>query len=151
MRLLCVDPGTLESGWALLEDGLPEASGTMPNGELLAAIRSGGGADALVVEEVRSYGMPVGREVLETVKWTGRFAEAADRAGLPVHWMGRKEVVLSLCGSPRGNDATVRRALLDRFGPKGTKARPGILYGCTGDAWQAVALGCAWLDRGLAG
>lgn len=156
MRVLAIDPGTAESAWVLLEDGLPVSKGTEANEGVLGRVLPlhapfMDAPDVVVIEEVRSYGMPVGREVLETVKWTGRFQEAALRRGLRVEWLGRKDVVLSLCGSPRGNDATVRRALLDRFGGKGTKSAPGALYGFSGDEWQALAVACAWHDMQLEG
>lgn len=153
-RILGIDPGTTVSAWVMLDDGLPVAHYKLENDLIVDGLGQWwepGNFPVVVIEEVRSYGMPVGREVLDTVRWTGRFQEAALRRGLRVEWLGRKDVVLSLCGSPRGNDATVRRALLDRFGPKGTKAAPGALYGFSGDEWAALAVAVAWHDAQLLG
>jgi hypothetical protein len=59
---------------------------------------------------------------------------------------------LQLCGSSRANDATIRQALLDRYGPGrekavGTKANPGPLYGIKADLWQALALAVTYSDQ----
>lgn len=150
-RILAIDPGTTESAWMFLVDGLPDGFGKAENAmvrRLLLA--SSHRPDVLVIEEVRSYGMPVGREVFDTVRWCGRFEEVAATLGLPVAWLGRKEIVVNLCGSAKAKDANVHRALLDRFGgdgAKGTKARPGPLYGVSGDVWSALAVGCTWFDQ----
>jgi len=152
VRILAIDPGTTESAWMFLEDGLPTRTFRKgPNDAALEAIYLTS-ADAIVIEEVRSYGMAVGREVFDTVRWTGRFQEAAARRRIPVDWLGRKDVAVNLCGSAKAKDANVRRALLDRFGgdgAKGTKARPGPLYGISADLWSALAVGCTWFDRRL--
>ena len=85
--------------------------------------------------------MPVGREVFDTVFWSGRFAQAwgASFALLP-----RREVKLHLCHSAKATDATIRQALLDQFGGKeraiGTKKTPGPLYGIHKDLWSCLAL-----------
>jgi len=39
-----------------------------------------------------------------------------------------------------GADAGIRAVLLKRFGPKGTKASPGPMYGYKADLWQALAV-----------
>ena len=92
--------------------------------------------------------MAVGAEVLETVFWSGRFAEAVDPT--PVQRLGRKAVKVALCGDARAKDPNVRQALIDRYGGKeraiGTKAVPGPLHGVAKDVWAALAVGVAWLD-----
>jgi hypothetical protein len=157
--ILAIDPGPAESGWMVLEDGIPIPAlfGKEPNADLRQWMLNwlgpdGHRVDAVVIEEVHSYGMPVGREVFDTVRWTGRFEEVAARLRIPVEWLGRKDVVVCLCGSAKAKDPNVRRALLDRFGgdgAKGTKARPGPLHGVSGDVWSALAVGCAWFDLRL--
>ena len=90
--------------------------------------------------------MPVGVEIFQTVFWSGRFAQA-----WPGTWslLPRRAVKLALCHSARATDATVRQALIDRYGPGrqqaiGTKKAPGPLYGITADCWQALALAIAY-------
>ncbi len=106
------------------------------------------GSDPLVIEQVASYGMPVGAEVFETVYWSGRFAQAygAER----VHRSPRLRVKLHLCHDSRAKDGNIRQALLDRFGGKsaiGTKKAPGLLYGVSGDVWAAFGLAVCWWDN----
>jgi hypothetical protein len=98
----------------------------------------------LVIEEVVSYGMPVGKEVFDTVYWSGIFAHAY---GLNlVHLLPRLDVKLHLCGNSRARDSNIRRALLDRF-PAGTKANPGPMHGITGHMIAAAAVAITWSER----
>jgi hypothetical protein len=80
--------------------------------------------------------MAVGREVFETCVWIGRFVE---RLGI-VTLVYRKDVKLTICGSPRAKDANVRAALIDRLGQVGTKNNPGPLYGMKSHLWSALAV-----------
>jgi hypothetical protein len=94
---------------------------------------------------IASYGMPVGREVFETCLWIGRFVEAWASRGGEYRLVYRREVKLHLCESVRANDANIRAALIDRFGPGkpaaiGTKKAPGPLYGLKGDEWAALGV-----------
>ena len=141
--VLAIDPGTERSAWLLLEGGTPSLFGLVPNAELLDMLSAGAARQsaAVAIERVESYGMPVGREVFDTVLWAGRFCQAVAPAA--VVWVPRREVKLELCGSPRANDATVRQALIDRFGGSsavGRKASPGPLYGIHADVWSALAV-----------
>jgi hypothetical protein len=145
MRVIAIDPGPTESAFVRYEHGKVMAMGKLPNDVLLVCLAC---ADVLVVEMIASYGMPVGAEVFQTCVWIGRFVEAW--APKPHQLIYRKDVKLHLCNSPRANDATVRQALIDRFGGKekaiGNKAKPGPLYGIKGDAWQALAVGVYFAD-----
>lgn len=108
-------------------------------------------------EMVESYGMPVGREVFETCVWIGRFIERLNDLGIygydgdGLTLIYRKEEKLNLCNSVRANDATIRQALIDRFGPVGTKKNPGWFYGVHRDAWTAIAVGVTFSDLYLTG
>lgn len=147
-RILAIDPGSAQSAWLLLTGGRPTAFGIEPNGEVVDRLRAAGSRmgygetpDVLVIEQIESYGMAVGREVFETVWWAGRFAEAA--RPLPACRLPRRAVKLHLCGSARAKDANIRQALLDRFGGSaavGRKSDPGPLYGVSKDVWAALAV-----------
>jgi hypothetical protein len=110
-------------------------------------------ADQLAVEMVASYGMSVGAEVFETAVETGRYLERWEnqKSSLPIR-VTRKQVMVHLCGSARGNDATLRTALIDLYGGKekaiGRKASPGVLYGMNVDGRAAlgVAITAAEVD-----
>jgi hypothetical protein len=149
MTVYALDPGPEKSALVCVSDGT--VSGHIwANNELLSAIKGGKippFSQHLVIESVESYGMPVGREVFETVFWSGRFAEAWQGRGLGCSWsrLPRRAVKLALCGSVRATDATIRQALVDRYGPGkeaavGRKASQGPLYGIRKDLWQALAL-----------
>lgn len=151
-RILAIDPGSEQSAWLVWAKGVDwfiERFGISPNGDLLASLRAGStGVDELVIEQIESYGMAVGREVFDTVHWSGRFTEAAHP--LPVAQLPRRAVKLAICGDTRAKDANIRIALLDRFGgagAKGTKAHPGPLYGIANDVWSALAIAITWSEK----
>lgn len=102
----------------------------------------------LVIEQVASFGMPVGAEVFETVFWSGRFAEAYGIRN--VHRLTRIQIKNHICHSSRAKDGNIRQAIIDRCGGKekavGRKASPGILYGVSGDLWSALAVAITWWD-----
>lgn len=146
-----IDPGPTESAWVMFDGTRPYDFDKEPNDELLMRLHDIADPKVVVIEQVRSYGMPVGAEVFDTVHWSGRFHEAAAQRGWEVWLLPRKDVKLHVCGSPRANDATIRQALIDRFGGKdkaiGKKANPGPLHGAKADVWQAAALGLTWADK----
>lgn len=144
--LLAIDPGTEKSGWCIFSDGKVSESGIDEN-EVVLSMVYGWLGEPMAIEMVASYGMPVGREVFETVLWIGRFVEAHSSPD-SVRLVYRKDVKLHLCGSPKAKDANIRKALLDMFprtgGGKtpqiGIKAKPGPLYGVSTHAWAALGV-----------
>ena len=144
--ILAIDPGTTRSAWVLfdLDEQRLLDFAIEDNADLAAILRINPDETPVVIEKIVSYGMPIGAETLETVFWSGRFAEAAGPAA--VHRIPRKAIVTHLCGSARAKDSNVRQALLDRFGPQGTKKAPGVLYGVHKDVWAALALAVTWAD-----
>lgn len=138
--ILAIDPGTTQSGWCTFVNGKVDQSGVWENSGLLKHVKSPyQDATTLAIEMVASYGMPVGREVFETVRWIGRFQQAW-REPESVLLIYRRDVKLYLCGSMKAKDANVRQALIDKLGPAGTKKAPGPLYGVKSHAWAAVAV-----------
>lgn len=134
MRLLAIDPGTTKSGWVLIEDGKPVEWGWDENEEVmgLLGVTRGIFHDEVVIEDVAHYGMPVGRDVFETVRWTGRFDTTTL---MPVVYINRPEVKLALCGNPRANDSTIRQALIDRFGGDAVAIGGKKCKSCKGKGW----------------
>ena len=138
-HVLAIDPGCQMSAWLSYSGEIGEFRKDS-NDAILEMVRQRGPRfqhDHLAIEMIASYGMPVGKEVFETVLWIGRFIEAWNG---PYTLIYRKDVKLHLCGSVRAKDANVRHALLDRFGPQGTKASPGATYGISRDVWSALAV-----------
>lgn len=152
--ILAIDPGTKESGYVVADyDTLrPLRFGKEDNEavmNMIAEVLTKHPGDCTVaIEMVASYGMPVGREVFETVRWIGRF-EQHIRESFPetiIRFVYRRDEKLAVCHSPKANDATIRQALADRFAygapnlGKGTKKNPGFFYGFRADIWQAFAV-----------
>jgi hypothetical protein len=159
-RIFAIDPGSTSSGWLRAED--PDPSGRYPlrvldcgiadNEELLRGLVTHHWEfEIFALEMVESFGMAVGREVFETVYWSGRFAQAA--VPLPCLRIGRKACKLQLCGSARATSANIRQALLDLFGGPsavGTKKAPGPLYGVKSHAMSALAVAVTCTQRTIA-
>lgn len=134
MKILAIDPGTTESGFY----AGPGHHGTVSNEHMrLLLQRNDLKVDMVAIEMIASYGMPVGKEVFETCLWIGRFIEAWNGQFTLVY---RKDVKLALCGTPRAKDSNVWQALVDIYGPPGTKKEPGGTYGVRSHARAAMAV-----------
>ena len=137
MKILAIDPGTTSSAWILWE-GRNLDGDHYPNHELLETLdKDFVNVEKIAIEMIACYGMAVGAETLETILWIGRFIQASK---LPVQLVYRKDVKLDLCGSMRAKDANVRQALIDLYGPVGTRKNPGPLYGVSKHIWSALAV-----------
>jgi len=155
--ILSIDPGTTQSAFVLLDKNLkPVEFGKYVNENVRSEIRRltrlhyiAGKPVAVAIEMVASYGMPVGVEVFETCVWIGRFAEMAEQCGSLVNFVYRKDEKTNLCGSMKAKDGNIRQALIDRFGPVGTKKNQGWFYGVSKDVWAAVAVGVTYHDMYL--
>lgn len=134
--LFAVDPGTEHSAYIIWSEVIL-AHGDVPNDELRRIIKSTPTPDLAAIEMVASYGMPVGKETFETVRWIGRFEECFQ---CPVRLVYRQDIKLNLCKSPRAKDSNVMQALKDKYGPVGNKKKPGPLYGISGHKWAALAV-----------
>ena len=143
--ILAIDPGTTYSGWCLLEDSEPVEWGWDDNEEIIKRLVNstaggswfGGIFVHLVIEDVSHYGMPVGKDVFDTVRWAGRFhqAVAIPRLGIDVTYIKRPDVKLHLCGSPRANDSTIRQAIIDRYGGDEIAIGGKKCTTCKGKGW----------------
>ena len=133
MKLLAIDPGTTKSGWVMIDSLVPVEWGWSDNHEIYSLINKF--QVPLVIEDVAHYGMPVGRDVFETIRWTGRFDRHAEASALPSAYINRPEVKLTLCGAPRANDSTVRQALIDRYGGDDKAIGGKKCKSCKGKGW----------------
>lgn len=150
LRILAIDPGPLTSGFVELSDGKPTDHGIITNDQMLQRLRmlwKDGHNTRIAIEMISSYGMPVGREVFETCVFIGRCMEAARTQA--VMRITRGEVKLHICGTLKAKDPHIRQAMLDRFGPQGTKKAPGATFGMAKDVWAALALGATAYDLGI--
>lgn len=158
-QVVAIDPGNVYSGYCLM-DALtykPLAFDKVKNETLLDYLfysLCGSFDDTTVaIEMIAHYGsgMPAGKTVFDTCVWIGRFIQIVNGV-YPYELVYRTEEKMTLCGSTKANDATIRQALVDRFAPdtsnhgKGTKKEPGWFYGFKADVWQAYAVGVTYLD-----
>jgi len=148
--ILAIDPGTTQTALVEWDGERIEAKHLVPNAQALELVGASQ-AGEVVVEMVASYGMPVGREVFETVVWIGRFIERTTAAGKPVRTVYRKDIKLHLCHSMRAKDGNVRQSLIDRLGAPGTKKAQGVTYGIAKDLWAALAVAVYAHDNPQAG
>jgi len=160
MKVLAIDPGTTQSAMVLMDSETlkPEQTWLVDNDKALEIIFEYPKCrvDRAVIEMVASYGMPVGKEVFETVLWIGRFYQTLKfRMWHEPELIYRKEEKLHICDSTRANDATIRRALIDRFAThdfrtgRGTKKDPDFFAGFKADMWAAYAVGLTYIETKL--
>lgn len=155
MKLFAIDPGNIESGYAIVE--MPEfrvlESGKIPNEDLLDKLYPLRDTDLVAIEMIASYGMPVGKDVFETCVWIGRFCQVLWQQGKEYDFIYRREEKLCLCGSPKAKDANIRQALINRYAKhdfktgKGVKKNPDAFYGVSKDAWQAIAVAVTKFEK----
>lgn len=157
--IIGIDPGNEESAYAFLNPDLrPLKFGKMKNQELrdrifdlISDFRNDYGRAhelEIAIEMVASYGMPVGKSVFETCVEIGRLVEMIENwAGKKPTFIYRMEEKVTICHDSRAKDANIRQALIDRFGPVGTKKEPGWFYGVSKDVWSAIAVGVTYHDK----
>ncbi len=156
--ILSIDPGNEYSAYSLLNEELkPVKFGKVLNHELLVILDdllSSAFVTDFAIEMIGHYGtgMPAGKTVFDTCVWIGRFTERyfQIRAKEPTYIM-RKDEKINLCGNMKAKDSNIRQALIDRFGPVGTKKNPGWFYGVSKDVWAAIAVGVTFHDLYLEG
>jgi hypothetical protein len=150
LTLYAIDPGTDHSALVWIEQGGTIGGHIWSNSDLRNLLIAGLSMPVghLVIEQIESYGMPVGREVFETVFWSGRFAEAWQRRGLHCSWsmLPRKAVKLALCCTVKAKDANIRQALIDRYGGPSCVKKGGPLAGIKSHLWAALALAVVYQD-----
>jgi len=162
MKVIAIDPGTTDSAMVVMDaETLKPEQLYLEDNEMIRHLLYNmefDWYDRLVIEMVASYGMPVGREVFETCVWIGMFTEIGLRKlrnGNRPHYVYRKDEKLHICGSSKANDATIRRALIDRFADhdlkfgRGTKKNPDWFYGFRQDLWAAYAVGLTYIETKL--
>lgn len=148
MKILAIDPGPEESAFVLWDGKRILDKGIFRNDDFLNCDKHifthEGRESHLVIEKISSYGMPVGKDIFETVFYTGRICQ--EWKGF-WHRLPRMDVKMHICHSMRAKDSNIRQALIDRFGPPGTKKNQGLTYGLKSHLWSAFALAVTWWDK----
>jgi hypothetical protein len=149
MNVIAIDPGYRQSAFLEYDGQRVIGHGIEANDQLLADMAASKKQAVLVIEEMQIFaGHGVGKEVFDSVFWSGRFAQVWTPR--PFERLLRSKVRAHL-GASKGGDAAVRQALIERFGPYredaiGKKATPGPLFGITSHEWSALAIGVTWWD-----
>lgn len=111
-----------------------------------------------VIEGIENFGMPAGKTLFDTAEYIGWLSRMIyEKYGKAPHKIYRHEEKMTICHSVKANDATIKRALVDRFAlgasnyGKGTKKNPGFFYGFKADCWSAFAICCTYHDKYLIG
>lgn len=147
-RVLAIDPGTKQSAFVLFDGTRVVDHGLLENQALrrrLKAREFGSEPYETVIEQVEHMGKHVGREVFETVFWSGRFAECSR----PFGRLTRREVKAHVCHSTAVKDPQVRQALIRRFGGESAIKAGGALFGFSSHRWAALAVAVTWWDQRL--
>lgn len=156
--IVAIDPGNIKSAYCVIDtDSLrPLKFDIVENDKLLRMLSNADteGWEDAVIEMVASYGMPVGREVFDTILWIGRFYQTLDRQfiGAP-RLLCRLQEKRHICHDSKAKDANIRRALIDRFAKhdfksgRGTKGNPDFFYGFKADIWAAYAVGLTAIEN----
>lgn len=104
---------------------------------------------AVYIEDMVSYGMPVGRDVFMTVKFIAKMELTLWRESINHVLVERPHIKRHHCMNSNAKDANVTAALVDRFDPerrfgkfgKGTNANKGPFFGFSGsDMWSSAAI-----------
>ncbi len=133
--IVAIDPGPTKSAWVVIDDLLKPIKWGWDLNHLVQdevdrrAIEHtfGGDRDELVIEDITSYGMPVGRDVFETAKWSGRFD--SDRQA---RFIARKDVKLHVCGVTNAKPGAIKQAVIDRYGGQEQAIGGKKCFGCKG-------------------
>ena len=169
--ILGIDPGNKESAFCLCSPDLhPLEFGKYENtvlikrdpdpdtfeGKISAALLNQNcdrGNTVVVIENMESFGMAVGRSVLDTCIYIGELKRHFMTLGYPVEYVFRHEEKVTICLNIKANDATIKQALVDRFAPntsnhgKGTKKEPGFFHNFRADVWSSFAIAVTYHDK----
>ena len=144
-HILAIDAGTTKSGWVLVQSDIglkPVEWGFWDNEELEILItdtdreQQRDHALHVVFEDIQSYGMPVGLDVFETVKWLGELRHVCKDKEIPYSFIKRSEVKNFLCRTNRASDKNVRQALIDYYGGDDVAIGGKKCLECKGKGWS---------------
>lgn len=147
--ILAIDPGTTRSACLVMDAGdITEVWANETNEHVLDSLRELHESlpDCIVViEDIEPRQQPLGREVADTLRWIGRFMEAA--RPLPVHLVTRRAVTAHhVDGGTKDADKRTRAALIDRWGGLDAIRKGAPLAGIVKDLWSALAIATYFAD-----
>ena len=144
MNILGIDPGSDQTAFLLFntDDETILEKGILENEEFISFLSALNGYHNVAVETIQCYGMPVGKDIIDTCIMIGRIVQAL---GVTYCFLyPRPKIKASITGMTRAKDSDVRRALIARFG--GTK-KGEPLNGVSKDMWSALAVAVYHADE----
>ena len=150
-RYIGLDPGPEQSAVVGLQDGKIFYRFLDTNNRVrmeLPHLRQEEGRTILIVEKCVVFGgRGTFQSVLDTMFESGRMVQAWGRKH-DWDFITRAEVKKHLCPKMKATDATIRRALIERFG--GEEKLSTILRGIVNDMWSALAVAVTYSDQDTA-
>ena len=143
MKVISIDPGSERSAFLIYEttERMILFAEIMDNEEILQRLAESGKLlpfkredTLLAIEMIQSFGMPVGKEVFETIFWVGRFVQEWSRYG-KYKLIYRRDIKLHFCNSVRAKDSNIRAVLKDKFAGRNLR-KEGIVK----DLWSSLAI-----------
>lgn len=153
MRFIGLDPGSEQSAIFVFDGKLPAIrAAIIPNEDLIDELPGlydpASFPNVFCMESMQSYGVTMGRSVVETLIWIGRFYDRYLMAtGCGARLVLRSTIKQHICNNVAAKDGHVREALIDRWGPQGKKATPGPTYGISSHLWSALAIATYAFDK----
>lgn len=160
MKVLAIDPGTTRSAMCIMDKDTLEPLDIqlLDNNELHEYIKEIHleEEDEAAIEMLQSYGNVMGKHLLFTAVWIGRFYEQLRRKMLKEPTLiYRKDERIHITNNTRAGDSEIMKALIKRFARhdfktgKGTKKNPDFFYGFKYDIWAAYAVGLTFIEKKL--
>jgi hypothetical protein len=146
--LIGIDPGPKKGAYVLWTGEKVRECGILPNAELREYLKdklTPSSSIEVAVEEIRFMGQKVGAEVFDTCFEIGRIIEIVATTDREVILVPRNHAKIHLCRTMRVKDKHIRAALIEKWGPVGTKKLKGPLFGVKSHIWSALAIAdTAW-------
>jgi len=114
--ILGIDPGPESCGYAVVGKGGEYLRGGEASLEYLTGVVFTSRC-SVAIETMAPRGQPTGHNIIDTAMVIGRLWQAAVDRGLDVYRVPRQNYMQRICGTHKGGDAALRRALKLRGAP----------------------------------
>lgn len=146
MTILGIDPGTTESGYALIDERYTVLDAGKIDSSVVDHLIRMLKPDAVSVESLACYGLAVGREVFETAYYIGEYRQVCKSLDIPCFLYPKPEYGPAITGVRKTTDAVLRQALLLRFGGD-KKGQPLFKLKGSSDQRSAFAVAAYHIDK----
>jgi len=151
MNLLCIDPGTYESGWVALNTklgikGAPVGHGIDRNDAFADFLKKSQQIDHVACEKLDNYGS-ASRSLYDTAEWFGEFRRICKDKNIPFTEIMRLDVKMALCGTASGvKDLHIKEQCAYHWGVPLIKGKlSGVLKGIVSHEISALAIGLTYM------